>query len=101
VLRLRTLVAWQLLVWLLLLALLLLLLLLLALLVLSLLLLLLLKTHQLEVFDAGAKGWRVRTTEAVAADQLIIEYVGEVIGARQKAERMKAVSSGSNIYYLH
>jgi SET domain-containing protein len=45
------------------------------------------------VFAAGEKGWGVRTLEDVAADQLIIEYVGEVIGARQKAERMKAVSS--------
>jgi SET domain-containing protein len=44
------------------------------------------------VFAAGEKGWGVRTLEDVAADQLIIEYVGEVIGARQKAERMKAVS---------
>jgi hypothetical protein len=47
---------------------------------------------QLEVFAAGGKGWGLRVLEPVAAGQLIIEYVGEIIGPAEKARRMTTVS---------
>jgi hypothetical protein len=45
-----------------------------------------------EVFAAGGKGFGVRLLEPVREGQMLLEYLGEVIGARVRAQRMEAVS---------
>ncbi|KAG5190337.1 hypothetical protein JKP88DRAFT_152738, partial [Tribonema minus] len=37
------------------------------------------------------KGWGLRVLEDVKADQLLVEYVGEVIGPIERAKRMQEV----------
>lgn len=47
---------------------------------------------KMEVFEAGGKGYGVKLLEEVAEGALLCEYVGEILGARQMAQRQQQAS---------
>jgi SET domain-containing protein len=48
------------------------------------------------LFDAGKKGYGVRTTSDIKSGQLVIEYVGEVISIDEARKRMGVDSDDSS-----
>ncbi|MFH4983081.1 hypothetical protein AB6A40_009790 [Gnathostoma spinigerum] len=55
------------------------------------------KTYaNVEAFDAGIKGWGLQAKEPIAANQFIMEYVGEVISAEEMIRRGKRYGKDPN-----